>query len=122
MTPATAPELADDDEVVGPRLEHARRLGNEGAVVVYRDLVDLTGDGSPHVIGMLGLAGMLRAPLANPRYAYLIINPRLVGAREFAAALRAEHVEELDIDHGGVCLEFHVLNPARAECSPTSAR
>ena len=110
MTPATAPELAEDDEVVGPRLEHARRLGNEGAVVVYRDLVDLTGDGSPHVIGMLGLAGMLRAPLANPRYAYLIINPRLPGAREFARALRAEHVQELDIEHGGVRLECHLLD------------
>jgi ketosteroid isomerase-like protein len=110
MTPATAPAAAANDPVLGPRLEHARGLGAEDTTVVYRDMVDLSRDPNLHVIGMLGQSGMFRAARANPRYAYLIINPALAGARDFAAALGARHLPALDVEAGGVTLACHLLD------------
>lgn len=113
VTPASAPPEADEDEVLGPRLAHARTLGEDETVVVFRDMVDLRRDPELHVIGMLGMAGMLRAARANPRYTYLIINPKLAGAREFAAALGARHVAELDVTVAPIELECHVVDHGR---------
>jgi ketosteroid isomerase-like protein len=110
LTPATAPPSAASDPVLGPRLDHARGLGEPDATVVFRDMVDLSRDRSLQVIGMLGMAGMLRAAHANPRYAYLIIDPALGGASEFATALGARHVPALDAEVGGVRLECHLLD------------
>ena len=110
VTPATAPAAAASDAVLGPRLEHARGLGEEDTTVVYRDMVDLSRDPNLQVIGMLGHSGMFRAARANPRYAYLIINPALAGAADFAAALGARHLRGLDAEVGGVGLECHLLD------------
>jgi hypothetical protein len=108
--PATASPLCDVDPVLAPRLEHARLLGALESAVVWRDMVDLTRDRSLQVIGMLGLAGTLHAPLSNPRYAYLIIDPGLPGALDFAAALGARHVADMDLEIDDVRLECHLVD------------
>jgi hypothetical protein len=108
--PATASSLCDADPVLGPRLEHARGLGASESAVAWRDMVDLTRDRTLHVIGMLGLAGTLHAPLANPRYAYLIIDPALPGALDFGAALGARHLADLDVELDFVRLECHLVD------------
>lgn len=94
MTPANAPAFARHDHVVGRWLEHARETGSPS--VVWRDAIDFTGDGDAPVQAMLGLSGILRSGLENPRYAYLPVEVRLPAARAFVRALGAEHLPELD--------------------------
>jgi hypothetical protein len=78
--------------------------------VIWRDTVDLTGDPQSGVIAMLGMAGILRAAHANPRYAYLVIDPALAAARAFSTALGAVHVPELDLERYGNRVECHIVD------------
>jgi hypothetical protein len=78
--------------------------------VIWRDVVDLTGDPDSGVIAMLGMAGILRAARGNPRYAYLVINPAWPQAVAFSKALGAVHVPELDVERGGGPIECHVVD------------
>jgi hypothetical protein len=94
MTPATAPAFAREDAVVGRWLAHADATGEPA--VLWRDSVDFTGDAGAPVQAMLGLAGVLRSGLENPRYAYLPVDPRMPSALAFARALGATHLTELD--------------------------
>jgi hypothetical protein len=110
LTPETAPDFCKIDPFVGPRLEHARLHAGDAAVVIWRDVVDLTGDPDSGVIAMAGMAGILRAARGNPRYAYLVINPALPPAVAFSEALGAVHVPELDLERRGGLVECHVLN------------
>jgi hypothetical protein len=106
----SAPHFAAEDPLLGPRLRHAREHCSGEAAVLWRDLVDLSQKPSSSVIGMLGLAGALRAETPNPRFAYLPINPRLPGAREFSAVLGGRHLVELDAEIGDQEIECHLVD------------
>lgn len=62
------------------------------------------------VQAMLGIAGMLRCGAASPRFAYLPIDPALPGALEFAHALGASHLAELDVQIGEATVQCHRLD------------
>lgn len=109
VTPGTAPEVADQDPILGPRLAHARRLDRPDAVI-WRDMIAVKEDRDPDLFGLLGMAGLLAATSGSPRYGYVPINPDLPGAREFAAAGGAIHVPELDARVGEGTIECHLLD------------
>ncbi|HEX3689203.1 MAG TPA: hypothetical protein VHV28_05880 [Solirubrobacteraceae bacterium] len=119
MSPAMAPPFADEDPIVGPRLVHARRDAHLGDSVLWHDSFDFTGwpagdradrgfSGSGgRVKAMLGMAGMLRSGVLNPRFMYLPINPENEGARAFAEAAGATHFRELDCRLDDHTIECH---------------
>jgi hypothetical protein len=108
MSLATAPAFADDDPLAGPWLAHARRNAALGDSVMWHAAVDFTGGGK--VQAMLGIAGVLRCGSPSPRFAYLPIDPRLPGAVEFAHALGAAHLTELDTPLGDDVVQCHRLD------------
>jgi hypothetical protein len=110
LTPTDAPGFTEQDPLLGPRLEHARRLRDPDQAVLWRDVIDLAPEPDPDVISMLGMAGVLRATHGNPHFAYLPINPRLPGALEFSRALGARHIEALDAEVGKVRIECHLVD------------
>jgi hypothetical protein len=110
VTPGTAPAFADEDPILGPRLEHARRDYAGEEAVIWRDSVDLTRDPTSGLIGLLGMSGVLRAARANPQYCYLPINPTLPGPREFAAVAGGRRVPELDAEIGAQTIECHLID------------
>src|SRR5262249_34577493 len=65
-----------------------------GDSVLWQAAVDLTGQGK--VQAMLGMAGVLRSGVNNPRFVYLSIDPHYPGALDFARAGGATHLTELD--------------------------
>jgi hypothetical protein len=110
VTPASAPAFADDDPLLGPWLAHARRLTPDGNAVLWHDSIDFTGKPELRVQAMLGMAGILRSGLDNPRYAYMPISSRMEAAQQFAKALGAQHVPEMDVTISGQCLECWILD------------
>jgi hypothetical protein len=62
------------------------------------------------VQAMLGMAGILRSGLENPRYAYAPINPRLPGALAFCEALGARHLPHLDARLGSIEIQCHLFD------------
>ncbi len=108
MSLATAPGFADDDPLAGPWLAHARRNASLGDSVMWHAAVDFTGRGQ--VQAMLGIAGVLRCGSASPRFAYLPIDPRLPGAIDFATALGAAHLAELDARIGDDIVQCYRLD------------
>jgi hypothetical protein len=108
MSLATAPAFADDDPLAGPWLAHARRNASLGDSVMWHAAIDFTGQGQ--VQAMLGIAGVLRCGSPSPRFAYLPIDPRLPGAVDFARALGADHLTELDARIGDGIVECHRLD------------
>src|SRR5207237_1015988 len=82
----TAPEFAHEDPLVGPWLVHARADARLGDSVLWHDSIDFTGDRRGRVQAMLGMAGVLRSGAANPRFAYMPINPANTDALTFARA------------------------------------
>jgi hypothetical protein len=106
MTPANAPPFADENPLVGPWLAHARADAALGEAVLWHDSVDFTGDPRGRVQAMLGMAGILRSGVRNPRYAYLPINPAKRSALAFAQTLGAKPLPELDF----------ALGPHRVAC------
>src|ERR1700733_14228342 len=96
MSLATAPKFADSETLIGPWLAHARENAALGDSVLWQAAVDFTGESK--VQAMLGIAGVLRSGAQNPRLAYLPIDARVAGAVEFASAIGAEHLPELDAD------------------------
>jgi hypothetical protein len=110
MNPATAPEFAREDPLVGPWLVHARRDSRLGDSVLWHDSVDFTGDRRGRVQAMLGMAGILRSGASNPRFAYMPINPANPDALTFARALGAEHLTELDLEMGHRRIECHRID------------
>jgi AAA ATPase domain len=109
LTPRNAPSFAADDPLLGPWLAHARSRSPSGNAVLWHDAVDLAEPGSG-VQAMLGVAGILRSGLTNPRLAYLPIRPSLPEALEFARVLGARHVPELDLQLAGVRVQCHLLD------------
>ena len=110
MSPATAPEFALEDPLVGPWIAHARTDGRLGESVLWHSSVDFTDDRRGRVQAMLGMAGVLRSGIANPRFAYMPINPTNPDALTFARALGAEHLGELDLEIGTRRIECHRID------------
>jgi AAA ATPase-like protein len=110
VTPNGAPPLCEDDPVLGPWLAHARRTAPDGNAIVWRDATDFTRDTASQIQAMINMAGVLRSGLANPRYAYLPIDPAHVEAQGFSSRLGAQHVPELDVTIGEKTLQCHVLD------------
>ncbi len=110
MSLATAPEFAWDDPLVGPWLAAARDDSPLGEAVLWHDSVDFTRERGARVQAMLGIAGILRSGVANPRFAYMPINPSVPGAVSFARALGAEHLESLDLDLSARRIECHRID------------
>jgi hypothetical protein len=59
---------------------------------------------------MLGVAGVLRSGVSNPRFAYMPINPARPGALTFASALGAQHLSALDFQLGQRRIECHRID------------
>lgn len=95
VTPGNAPPIADADPVLGPWLAHAREHA-AGNAVLWQVAIDFTGDPRARVQAMLGMSGIIRSGLENPRWAYLPIDPRLPQAIAFAEAAGARHLPALD--------------------------
>jgi hypothetical protein len=110
VTPASAPELARMDLVLGPWLAHAQSLAPDGNAVLWRDSEDFSGDPRSHVRAMVNMAGILRSGLKNPRYAYLPIDPASGAARAFSTALAAHHLPQLDVEIGERRVECHLVD------------
>lgn len=108
VTPTNAPPFANDHPLLGPWLADARSRSSEA--ILWSESVDFTGDPRSRVQALLGMAGILRSGLDNPRLAYMPINPRVPGALAFSEALGAAHVEELDREVAGVWIECHLLD------------
>jgi hypothetical protein len=108
MSLATAPKFADADPLTAPWLAHARANAALGDSVLWQSAVDTTGEGK--VQAMLGIAGVLRSGAVNPRFAYLPIDSRVRGAAEFAQAIGAEHLPELDATFETMKLECYRLD------------
>jgi hypothetical protein len=94
MSLATAPTFAETDPLIGPWLADARKNAGLGDSVLWQSAVDFSGEGK--VQAMLGIAGVLRSGAVSPRFAYLPVDTRVRGAIEFAKAIGAQHVPELD--------------------------
>jgi hypothetical protein len=107
MSLATAPAFADDEPIAGPWLAHARGNAAAGESVLWHAAFDFT---QGQVQAMLGVAGMLRCGAARPRFAYLPIDTALPGALEFARALGATHLAELDVQIGEATVQCHRLD------------
>jgi hypothetical protein len=109
VTPDNAPDFADDDPLIGPWLRHARATIPDGNVILWRDAVDFTTGpedaARSEVQAMVNMAGVLRSGLANPRYAYLPVDPAYEQASEFTTLLGAEHLQDLDLggEHSVQC-------------------
>jgi hypothetical protein len=110
VTPDTAPAFASDDPLLGPWLAHARRLSSDGNAVLWHDSIDFTGKPHLRVQAMLGMAGILRSGLDNPRYAYMPISSQMEAAQQFARACGARRIAELDVPVGGHVLECWLLD------------
>lgn len=110
MSLATAPAFAADDPLAGPWLADARRNAALGDSVMWHAAVDFS---RGKVQAMLGIAGILRCGSLSPRFAYLPIDPRLPGAVEFAHAVGAVHLADLD-----ACLAGDVVQCYRLDYGP----
>ncbi|HEY4280029.1 MAG TPA: AAA family ATPase [Conexibacter sp.] len=110
MTIANAPAVSREDPLLGPWLEHAREHDADGGAVLWQAAVDFTGDPRARVQAMLGMSGILRSGLENPRFAYLPIDPRMPAALAFARAAGAQHIPALDRAFAGHPTECHVLD------------
>ena len=108
MSPATAPHFADADPLIGRWLAHARHNRTRGESVLWQVAVDLTGKGK--VQAMLGVAGVLRSGVVNPRFTYLPIDPSYPGAVDFARALGATHLTDLDARIGSQQVQCHQVD------------
>jgi hypothetical protein len=110
VTPGNAPELARQDPQLGTWLRYAEQVLGTRDAVIWQASVNLTGNLDSPVQAMLGMSGILRSGLDNPRYGFLPINPRLRGGVAFAAATGARHVPELDVPVPDGLIECHVLD------------
>ncbi|WP_320669558.1 hypothetical protein [Patulibacter defluvii] len=113
VTPENAPTLALDDPVLGPRIDHARRVLGTRNAVVWREAADssrVTGHPLPFLSSALHVASVLRCGLPNPRFAYLSVRAGSHRWAAFLAATAAEHLAELDVSHAGEQLECHLVD------------
>ena len=110
VTPTNAPPFAAQDPLLGPWLQHARKMTPDGNAVLWHDSIDFTGKPELRIQAMLGMAGVLRSGLDNPRYAYMPISSRMKAARGFAEALGSRHMPDLDVTIKDQVLECWLLD------------
>jgi AAA ATPase domain len=114
VSPRNAPPVAERDPLLGPWLAHARREHAGEEVMLWRDSIDFTssdeGDISSPVLALMNTAAVLRSGLTNPRYSYLPIHRENKVAMEYARAVGAEYVEELDLQVDEHVTECHVID------------
>jgi hypothetical protein len=114
VSPQDAPAVAENDPLFGPWLAHARREHAGEEVLLWRDSIDLTsgdeGDMSSPVLALMNTAAVLRSGLTNTRFAYLPIHRENKVAVEFAAAVGARHIPELDLEVEDHVTECHVID------------
>lgn len=110
VSPGSAPPPAEADPALGPWLRYAREVLRTRSAVLWRDAVDLTGGNDGEVTSLLGAGGLLSTGVANPRYCFLPISPKVPAAREFSELLGADHVPELDLHAHGEDLECHIVD------------
>src|SRR3954452_5731312 len=82
--------------------------------MLCRDSIDSPsggeGDLSSPVLALMNTAAVLRSGLTNPRYAYLPIHREDAVAVQFAHAIGAQHIPELDLDVDDHVTECHVAD------------
>jgi AAA ATPase domain len=114
VSPHDAPAVAESDPLLGPWLAHARREHAGDEVMLWRDSIDFTsggeGDISSPVLALMNTAAVLRSGLTNPRYSYLPIHRENKVAMEYARAVGAEHIAELDLAVDEHVTECHVID------------
>jgi hypothetical protein len=114
VSPSNAPPVAEQDPLLGPWLAHARREHAGEEVMLWRDSIDFTssdeGDISSPVLALMNTAAVLRSGLTNPRYSYLPIHRENKVAMEYARAVGAEHIAELDLEAEEHVTECHVID------------
>lgn len=113
MTQLNAPAFADEDPLVGPWLAQARLDAHLGDSVLWHDSIDFSADDRGGVKAMLGMAGILRSGVRNPRFAYLPISPASPAAVAFAQSVGAVHLEHLDL-----ALRTHRIECHRIDYGP----
>jgi AAA ATPase domain len=114
VSPGNAPPVAEQDPLLGRWLAHARREHAGEEVMLWRDSIDFTssdeGDISSPVLALMNTAAVLRSGLTNPRYSYLPIHRENKVAMEYARAVGAEHIAELDLAVDEHVTECHVID------------
>ena len=109
MTAANAPSWSADDDMVGQKLRHASAHFPDGAVVC-RQAIDLTREEFSPVTALIGMAAIIGSGLDNPAAAYLPIRRGDALAEAFSASCGGRSIPELAVEHGGVCVDCHVLD------------
>jgi hypothetical protein len=107
-----APPAVERDPILGRWLAHAR-ANNYGNALLWRDSIDLTpahGTTDSRVLAVTNTAAIQRSGLANPRWSYLPIDPINAAAVEFARAVGAQHIPELDVGFDGRIQQCHLLD------------
>jgi hypothetical protein len=114
VSPHDAPPVAEADPLLGPWLAHARREHAGEEVMLWRDSIDFTagegGDINSPVLALMNTAAVLRSGLTNPRYSYLPIHRENKVAMQYARAVGAHHVAELDLAVDEHVTECHVID------------
>lgn len=108
LTPGSAPSSVLADDAFGRGcLRFAELACGSGAVVVWRDSVDLTGEApeTGSALAMLNIAVALRADVANPRHAVVPLFQHHQRLHAFCLAAGGTLVPELDtvVDGRPVC-------------------
>jgi hypothetical protein len=109
VSPASAPEFAERDLVLGPWLRHVRTQLRSTSAVIWREAVDLT-ETTGEVTALLGTAGVLGSGIANPRYIVLPISPVIPAALAFSESLGGRPLPELAVEAHGIRLECHLVD------------
>ncbi|WP_086820625.1 ATP-binding protein [Allokutzneria sp. NRRL B-24872] len=100
LTPSALPVCSRIDPFGARLLRYAQRISPDGQAVVWRDTVDLTGEGS-HVLAMLNLSVVLRMEVRNPRYAIVSAFGHNDRVHAFCTATGGRPIPELETDVDG---------------------
>lgn len=109
VTPDNAPPAAHRDPLLGPWLTHAREVLRTGNAVLWHDTIPLREDVGD-AESLIGMGGILRSGLSNPRYGYLPIDPQHDEAVGFATTLGADRVPALDRPVGDHQIHCYIID------------